>query len=105
MMTCRAVRAGVQCKSLSGGRITMRSTRLCLLIGVAMLTGAGCATTADNPPSVDVTGNWGGTWVGNPASRNGAVAMTLKQTGAEASGSMRVTGAIVNRDGFVRGRV
>jgi hypothetical protein len=76
-----------------------------LSIGVVLLASAGCASMADAPPSVDVSGTWSGTWVGNPPSRNGAVAMTLKQSGAEASGNMRVSGAIVNRDGFVRGRV
>jgi len=83
----------------------MTKTRRRLLIGIALLAGAGCASMADSPPSVDVSGNWTGTWVGNPSSRSGAVTMTLKQTGAEASGNMRVTGAVLNRDGFVRGRV
>jgi hypothetical protein len=84
---------------------TMTRTGVRLLVGVGLLVSAGCASMADTPPSVDVSGTWGGTWVGNPPSRNGAVTMTLKQSGAEASGNMRVTGAIVNRDGFVRGRV
>jgi len=80
-------------------------TALRFLSGFALLALAGCASMADTPPSVDVTGNWTGTWIGNPATRSGTVNMTLRQNGSEATGDMRVTGAIVNRNGFVRGRV
>jgi hypothetical protein len=77
----------------------MTRTGVRLLVGVGLLVSAGCASMADTPPSVDVSGTWGGTWVGNPPSRNGAVTMTLKQSGAEASGNMRVSGAIVTATG------
>jgi hypothetical protein len=60
---------------------------------------------AETPPSVDVSGTWTGNWVGNPPTRSGSVIITLKQAGSEATGDMRVTGAVVNRSGFVRARV
>jgi hypothetical protein len=77
-----------------------------LLGGVLLLASAGCATsTQDVSPSVDVSGIWTGNWVGNPPTRSGIVNMTLNQSGSEATGDMRVTGSVVNLNGFVRGRI
>ena len=67
-----------------------------MMVGLVMLLVAGCAGAVGPStvaPTVDVTGKWAGTWVGTDlALGNGAIAMTLKQTGSEYTGNLLVTG-------------
>jgi hypothetical protein len=72
----------------------MRLIRAFVVAG-AMVAMAGCASggTTIAPPTVDVTGKWAGTWAfRNPSLGSGQVSMDLKQTGAEVSGPMNVSG-------------
>jgi len=77
------------------------------LIVALLLACAGCAgggpATASTPPTVDVTGYWVGTWVGSIGS--GAIYMTLKQTGPQYTGELRVTGSGTDPSGFTQGTV
>src|SRR4029077_3048363 len=72
-----------------------------MLLALAVLAAAGCASEI-GPPTVDITGRWGGRWVsmtygGQPAAvgRNpgsGTIEMTLTQTGSQYSGNLLVSG-------------
>ena len=74
-----------------------------MLAAVAsVLAFGGCETAPQRPPpSVNITGDWVGTWVFEPAAANvggGQVAMTLRQRDdAWATGDLRITGETVNR--------
>src|SRR5690242_17421977 len=66
-----------------------------LFVGTLVLMLSGCAATESNtaPPSVDVSGKWAGTWVfRNPSMGSGDVLVDLKQSGANATGHLTVTG-------------
>src|ERR1700730_1957718 len=66
----------------------------CLVAALVLLL-SGCAAVGGNtvPPSVDVSGKWAGTWsFHNPTMGSGDVLMNFKQSGADASGDLRVTG-------------
>jgi hypothetical protein len=66
-----------------------------LFVGTLVLMLSGCAATESNTalPSVDVSGKWAGTWVfRNPSMGSGDVLVDLKQSGANATGHLTVTG-------------
>ena len=72
----------------------MNYLRRVLIAGLMVVVG-GCAgaSTPLEPPSVNVTGKWAGTWsFRNPAMGGGQVSMDLKQDGAKVTGPMSVTG-------------
>jgi hypothetical protein len=92
-----------------------------LVIGVLVLMLSGCAAVGGGtaPPSVDVSGQWAGTWsLHRPTMRYpevgyGDIFMTLKQSGAEVTGNLTATGDLMapgsptamptNFEGAVRG--
>jgi hypothetical protein len=81
-----------------------------LLAGVLMLAIGGCVTPAPAPtmapPSVDVRGNWVGTWsFENPAAGGGEVTLRLGQTGADVSGNATVTDRTGSRSTYFEGVV
>ena len=79
-----------------------------LLIEALALTLFGCAAIGGStaPPSVDVSGKWVGTWTfDNPTMGSGDVFMNLKQTGADASGDLRVTGPTPAEPTYFEGTV
>jgi hypothetical protein len=80
-----------------------------LLLGIVVLSMAGCAATESMPaapPTVDVTGSWAGQWAYTNASLGGGqINMTVKQAGAKLSGDMQVTGTPMDRSGPVSGLV
>jgi len=83
----------------------MTRARLWLLIGITVVLTAACAT-APKPPTVDITGNWAGSWAfTNPSLGGGQAELKLKQTGGEFNGDMVVSGAAVNRTGYIQGTV
>jgi hypothetical protein len=83
----------------------MTKAMLWLLIGLTAALAAGCATPP-RPPTVDVTGTWTGTWAfTNPSLGGGQATAKLKQTKGDFNGDMSVSGAAVNRDGYVQGLV
>ena len=54
---------------------------------------AGGASMPSEPPSVNVTGKWAGTWsFQNPSMGGGQVTADLKQEGAKVTGPMSVSG-------------
>ena len=77
------------------------------LVVVAVLVSAGCASApASAPPSVDVTGKWQGTWQFEQVSMgSGQIIMDLKQSGAEVTGDVLVTGPSVNRPTTIQATV
>ena len=93
-----------------------------LVIGALVLMLSGCAAVGGGtaPPSVDVSGQWAGTWsLHRPTMRYpevgyGDIFMTLKQSGAEVTGELTATGDLMapgsptalptNFEGAVRGR-
>ena len=65
-----------------------------LVVGLMVVIG-GCAgaSTPSEPPSVNVTGKWVGTWsYQNPTMGGGPLTMDLKQDGAKVTGPMIVGG-------------
>ena len=71
-----------------------------LLIGIAFMGITACATTPLAPPTVDITGSWAGQWgYTNPSLGNGQFQMAVKQTGADVSGNMTLTGTPIDRNG------
>lgn len=77
-----------------------------LLIGSALLAGAACATGTAAPPSVNVTGQWAGTWAyENATLGTGDIRGTFQQDGAKVSGNFNLTGPVVNRVAIVSGTI
>lgn len=66
-----------------------------LLLGTAFMVTAGCASsTPPAAPTVNVTGNWVGTWVYEAAGvGSGTVQFSFQQTGAAVTGQMNIQGA------------
>jgi hypothetical protein len=78
---------------------------LWLVVGVALLGQAGCATT-QAPPTVDISGKWQGDWVGLvPGEGAGQIQMDIKQTGSRYSGTLLVTGKSNDPSGLTEGYV
>ena len=78
---------------------------LWLVVGVALLGQAGCATT-QAPPTVDVSGKWQGNWVGLVQGEGaGQIQMDIKQTGNRYSGTLLVTGKSNDPSGLTEGYV
>jgi hypothetical protein len=79
-----------------------------VLIGALVLMFFGCAAIGGStaPPSVDVSGKWAGTWsFHNPTMGSGDVFMNLKQSGADASGDLMVTGPTTAEPTYFEGTV
>lgn len=76
---------------------------LWVFIGLAVMGSAGCASAPSAPPTVDVTGNWQGTW--SSAHGAGPITMSLKQTGSQYSGDLTMSGELVPRSGATQGVV
>lgn len=69
-----------------------------LLLGGLMVLAAACATTPGAPPSVNVSGNWAGTWsYENPTMGAGDLRGTFQQDGDKVTGRFDLTGPVVNR--------
>jgi hypothetical protein len=82
--------------------------RRSLLIGALALMLSGCTAIGSStaPPSVDVSGKWAGTWAfRNPTMGSGDVFMNLKQSGADASGDLMVTGPTTAEPTYFEGTV
>ena len=76
------------------------------LVAALVLVLSGCAAVGGNtvPPSVDVSGKWAGTWsFHNPTMGSGDVFMNLKQSGADATGDLMVTGPTTAEPHLLRG--
>jgi hypothetical protein len=70
------------------------------------MRGAGCATGPGAPPSVNVTGQWAGTWAyENAIVGSGDIRGTFQQDGEKVSGNFNITGPVVNRVATVTGTV
>jgi hypothetical protein len=83
----------------------MKTTVWALMV-VAILGGAACATSPGAPPSVDVTGNWSGTWFFEPSSvGNGMVSARLTQEGSRVTGELTVSGPARTRPSRFEGIV
>ncbi|HKW92537.1 MAG TPA: hypothetical protein VJX92_11595 [Methylomirabilota bacterium] len=75
----------------------MRASLGYLLFGVLFVVSA-CATAPSAPPSVNVTGNWAGTWsYENPTNGSGELRGAFQQDGAKVSGRFNITGPVQNR--------
>jgi hypothetical protein len=81
-------------------------------VGVLVVATAGCASAPPAPlqsPTVNVTGDWVGTWTCDFAAHgNGVVVMKLTQSGSRVTGPLHVTSSTFNRvattgDGVVSG--
>lgn len=73
-----------------------------LLIGLAALAVAVCASASSAQTAANISGKWQGTWVFQNASLGGGqIVMTLTQTGSKATGNMVVTGTPIDRSGAV----
>src|SRR5258705_2291370 len=65
-----------------------------LLLGSVLMAGTACATGPAAPPSVNVTGQWGGTWAyENAGIGTGDIRGTFQQDGANVSGDFTITGS------------
>ncbi len=63
-----------------------------LIMGIAVLTAAGCASAPRQTPTVNVTGNWVGDWVCDNANLGSGIAvLKLAQNGEKVTGSATVT--------------
>jgi len=78
-------------------------------ISLAVLAAAGCAGgvgPTTSAPTVDISGQWAGTWVAtNPALGSGSIEMTLKQSGSQYSGTLLITGTLTDPSGPTEGVV
>src|SRR5262249_40159880 len=78
-----------------------------LAVGLVMMGLAGCAGSMQQaPPTVDVTGKWQGTWVARQQTQGaGQIELNIKQTGAQYSGNLLITGAPNDPSGLTEGYV
>jgi hypothetical protein len=77
-----------------------------LLVCVMLATVAACSTGSLAPPSVDVTGNWVGTWqYDNVQMGSGDLRGSFQQNGQSLTGNFNVTGPVVNRVANLTGAV
>src|SRR5215472_5310617 len=87
----------------------MKRVSLGFMLVVTLLGAAGCASgpSPSTPPTVDVTGNWVGTWMPtNPSFGSGAIQMTLQQAGAQFTGTIFMSGSFGGMfNGFTQGIV
>lgn len=69
----------------------MRDALIVALFALCVVA-AGCATasTVQQPPAVDVTGTWSGTW--QQGSNTGDITLELKQVNADVTGNVVVPG-------------
>ena len=84
------------------------STRAALgaMLATLLVAAAACSTMQLAPPTVDVTGNWLGTWqYDNIQSGNGDLRGTLQQSGQNLTGRFTVTGPVLNHVANVTGAV
>jgi len=82
-------------------------TVLGLLVLSVMMAVAACATAPTAPPSVDVTGNWAGTWsFENQMLGGGSMTGTFQQNGSKLSGRFEVQGPnVINHVSQISGYV
>ena len=77
-----------------------------LVAGVMLATAAACSTTPLAPPSVDVTGNWVGTWqYDNVQMGSGDLRGSFQQSGQSLTGHFNVTGPVINHVANLTGAV
>src|SRR6267142_495500 len=68
------------------------------LFGAVLMAVTACATGPAAPPSVNVTGQWVGTWAYENASiGTGDIRGTFQQDGAKVSGNFTITGPNVQQ--------
>ena len=71
----------------------MNYVRKLLVVGLMVAIGGCAGASMTEPPSVNVTGKWAGTWsFRNPSLGGGQVTMDLKQDGSRVTGPMSVSG-------------
>ncbi len=82
-------------------------TLLGLVLGGVLITASACGTAMPMaPPSVNVSGNWIGTWsYENPTMGNGDIRGEFQQDGEKLSGNFNITGPVLNRVANVSGVV
>jgi hypothetical protein len=84
----------------------MRTRSFGALLGGLMLVVAACATASLAPPTVDVTGNWVGSWqYDNVQMGSGDLRGSFQQSGQNLTGNFTATGPVVNRVSNVSGAV
>jgi hypothetical protein len=77
-----------------------------LLLGSVLIAAVGCATGPAAPPSVNVTGQWVGSWAyENVSLGSGDIRGTFQQDGAKVTGNFNITGPVVNNVAIVSGTV
>jgi hypothetical protein len=74
-----------------------------VLMGCLLLFGCATARTQAQAPTVDVTGEWVGQWVGN--SYSGDMTMTLTQVGRVVTGEVVILPASLGMSGPAHGSV
>jgi hypothetical protein len=71
-----------------------------------LLAGVACATGPAAAPSVNVTGQWVGSWSYENASLGtGDIRGSFQQDGAKVSGNFDITGPVVNHVAIVSGTI
>jgi hypothetical protein len=77
------------------------------LAALAMVVAvSGCATGPTAPPSVNVSGNWVGTWQYESVQMgSGDIRGSFQQDGSKLSGNFDVTGPVLNRTANIVGVV
>lgn len=78
-----------------------------LLFGAVLMAVTACATGPTAPPSVNVTGQWAGTWAyENTTLGTGNIQGTFQQDGANVTGNFTVSGPnVINRVASVTGTI
>ena len=77
-----------------------------LVVAVSLLGLAGCASTAQAPPTADISGKWQGNWVALvPSQGGGQIQMDVKQTGSKFTGNLLFTGGANDPSGLTEGYV
>jgi hypothetical protein len=84
----------------------MRTRFLAVLVTAVAVAGCASLEGPKAPPSVNVSGNWVGTWQYDYVQNgSGEVRGTFQQDGAKLSGNFNVTGPVLNRTANVAGVV
>ena len=81
-------------------------TMLGVLIAGVMVAASACSMVPLAPPTVNITGNWVGTWsYDNVQMGSGDITGSFQQDGQKLSGNFHITGPVLNHVAMVVGAV
>lgn len=86
-------------------KTVLLSMLICLLSFIPISCSGGGGSNNSPPPTVDITGNWSGSWFSENGINGGAVTLDLNQNGSDFSGTINIGGSPCFSAGNISGIV